>query len=785
MASRSKQWRLICYIVETNKTREKQSPVKGVGVRKASTMKTEHYALKTMSKNICKSKTDCIFLLMAALTGLGATCFVYKVVHQEWVVSSTYSMAVLISGLLFTCLIVGGLSYTQAQRARLNRLLKFQIEARQELERDGIALQKAMKSLEEKTAALRESEERFKHIADSNSDLIWETDRLGLFTYCSSALPQILGFAPEEVIGKKHFYDFFVPQQRLELKNKAFAVFERKQSFQNFVNECVRKDGSTAILETSGFPVIDHNGLLLGYRGTDKDITERVEAQRAQKLLATAVEQAAEATMITDVSGVIQYVNPAFETITGYSEIEVIGRNPNLLKSGKHDESFYLDLWDTIKAGRVWTGTLINKTRDKSLIHLETSISPVFDSFGQVTNYVSVNRDVTKEQLIQAQLLQARKMEAIGMLSAGIAHDFNNLIHAMNGYAELALDRSLDSRQRESHLTKIIQASERACEMVRQILSFSRKSDLEDSFLDISPIVKECLRFLRGTIPTSISLDIRLDDNIPAIHGNPTQIYQVLMNLCINSVYSIGQSHGSITVSLSAIDIDPDSCRKYSLVEPGKYVRLEVKDTGKGIAAKIQDKIFEPHFTTKTNGEGSGLGLSTVLGIVKSHGGAVQVDSQSGVGATFSVFFPAVEKKAPEPSSVDSNFDFGAGKRVLCLDDDPDLLPIYEGSLQKLGFTVVATQSPEEAIEILLRDQQTFDLIITDLTMPKMTGVEFATEIHSICSDIPVVICTGYNNFYLTPELKDRGIRDIIYKPLSRNALAKAIAGIFHSKRSP
>ena len=748
-------------------------------------MKTERDALQMMSKNVSKSKMEWIVVVMTAFTGLGMTLFAYKALNQDWALSSTYPMAVLICGLFFTCFIVGGLLHSQAQRTRLNRLLKFQTEVKHELERDGLALQTAMKSLEEKTSALKESEERFKHIADSNSELIWETDRLGLFTYCSSALPKILGFEPEEVIGQKHFYDFFAPEQRLELKDKAFAVFERKQSFQNFVNECVRKDGSTAILETSAFPVIDHNGTLMGYRGTDKDITESVEAQRAQKLLATAVEQAAEATMITDVSGAIQYVNPAFQRTTGYSEREVIGRNPNLLRSGKHDDLFYVDLWDTIKGGRVWTGTLINKTRDNSFIHLETTISPVFDSFGQVTNYVSVNRDVTKEQLLQAQLVQAQKMEAIGMLSAGIAHDFNNLIHAMNGYAELAMDNSLDSRQRESHLTKIIEASERAGEMVRQILSFSRKSDLGDRFLDVSPIIKECLRFLRGTIPATITLDIRVDDNVPSINGNPTQIYQILMNLCVNSVYSIGQSHGAITVSLSAIDLDLDSCRKLSLAKPGKYVRLVVKDTGNGIATKIQDKIFEPHFTTKTNGEGSGLGLPTVLGIVKSHGGAVQVESQSGEGATFTVFFPAVEQKAPELSSFDYDLDLGVGKKVLCLDDDLELLPIYEGSLRKLGFNVVATHSPEEAIEIFRRDQKTFDLIITDLTMPKMTGVEFAMEINSIRSDIPLVICTGYNNVYLTPELKGCGIRDIIYKPLSRNALAKAIAEIFHPKLSP
>lgn len=657
--------------------------------------------------------------------------------------------------------------------------MEFQIQASRKHELETPSLQDILKLLEEKTLALQKSEERFEHMADSHSEWIWETDDQGLYIYCSSALQEILGYAPEEVASKKYFYDLFVPDQKLELKKEVVSVFGCKQSLRKFVNYCLRKDGSMALLETNGSPVIDHAGTLLGYRGTHADITEKVAAQQVRKVLTAAVEQSAEATIITDANGVIEYVNPAFEKITGYPAESVIGKNPNLLKSGNHDTAFYADLWDTIKAGRVWTGSIINRTRDESLIHFETTISPVFDTTGKITNYVSVNRDVTREHLLQAQLIQAQKMEALGMLSAGIAHDFNNLIYAIGGYAELALDNLLDTKQREAHLAKIMEASNRAGEMVKQILSFSRKSDPESRILDISPIVKECLRFLRGTIPATISIDIDVEENIPAIHANPTQIYQILMNLCVNSVCSIGQSHGAINVSLSSIELDYNSCRRFSLDEAGTFVQMTVDDDGKGIPPEILEKIFEPHFTTKTGGKGFGLGLATVMEMVKKHRGAVKVESQPGEGAKFSIFFPAVEKKSAEEPSVELYTKMGAGKKVLCLDDDAGLLPIYQGSLKKLGFTAVTVNTPEEAIEVVRKDQHTLDLIITDLTMPRMTGVEFAREIHSIRPDIPVVICTGYSNFSATPEIAGYGIRDIIYKPVSRNTLARAITGIF------
>ena len=624
--------------------------------------------------------------------------------------------------------------------------------------------------------ALRSSEERFRQVSANAEEWIWEVDQDGMYTYSSSAVHKILGYSIDEVVGEKYFYDFFLPEEREKLKELAFSEFAENRSFSQFINRNLRKDGAIVTIESSGVAIFDQQGEMIGYRGVDKDITEQVRAEAERLRLVTAIEQTAATVLITGVDGTIEYVNPAFERITGYTSGEVVGKNPRILQSGKHDRAFYLDLWKTISGGKVWTGRLINKTKDGALVYKDGSIAPVRGSDGNIVNYVQVTQDVTKEVELQNQLVQAQKLEAIGTLAGGIAHDFNNILFAITGFTELAMmDLPADSRAR-SNMERVMQAAKRSGDMVKQILAFSRRGHGEVLSLDLTPLVKEGLKFLRGAIPSTIELRQSIEPNLDKILGDATKIHQVLMNLCINASHAIKDAKGTIAVELSQMGLGPDFTEKNPPLVPGKYVRLRVSDTGSGIAPEIMEKIFDPYFTTKEAGKGTGLGLSVVREIVRSHNGAITLNSGVGKGSTFDVFFPVIEEQWPQVDEKPVADVTPVGKeRILVVDDENHLLEMYERQLKRLGYEVTCSSNPEEALELFRGDPRKFDLVITDFTMPKMTGIEFATGLGSIRPGLPIILCSGVSQIVSDSETKKAGIQTVIYKPIRRPEIAQAI----------
>ncbi len=624
--------------------------------------------------------------------------------------------------------------------------------------------------------ALRQSEERFRQVSDNAEEWIWEVDDIGMYTYCSSSVGKILGYSDDELVGKKYFYDLYLPEEREKIKELAFEEFSKKSSFSGFVTVNMRKDGVAAILESSGIAIVDQNGNMIGYRGIAKDITERLRTEQEKARLFTAIEQAAASVIITSADGTIEYVNPAFEKITGYAVAEVIGKNPKLLQSGKHDKAFYEDLWNTISGGNVWNGRIINRRKDGSLVYGEGAISPVRDSHGKIVNYVQVTQDVTKELELQNQLVQAQKLEAIGTLAGGIAHDFNNILFAITGYTELAmLDLPPESRIR-SNLERVMHAARRSGDMVKQILSFSRQGESETTALDLRPLVKEGLKFLRAAIPSTIEINQRIEPNLGNILGDPTQIHQVLMNLCVNASHAIKDNMGTISVELSEVELDADFTSENPPLAPGKHLRLTVTDTGAGIPSEIMEKIFDPYFTTKEAGKGTGLGLSVVHGIVTKHKGAITITSELGKGSTFSVFFPAIDKEE-QPAELDSaiNVTPTGKEHILVVDDEDHLLVMYDRQLRRLGYEVTCSSNPEEVLELFRTDPLKFDLVITDFTMPRMTGIELAKELGSIRPGLPIILCSGVSQVVSDTESKRAGIQTVIYKPIRRPEIAQAI----------
>lgn len=504
------------------------------------------------------------------------------------------------------------------------------------------------------------------------------------------------------------------------------------------------------------------------------DITERKRAEEGRMLLATAIEHAAESIIITDSSGTIQYVNPAFEQTTGFARKEAVGNTPRILKSGSHDTAFYRALWDRLASGDVWSGHFINRRKDGSLYEVDETISPVFDASGNIVNYVAVKRDVTQEIKLKKQLHQAQKMQAIGTLAGGIAHDFNNILSVIIGYTELAMARTGPLAGLDRSLNGVLKASMRAKELVQQILTLTRQSEQQLEPLELAPVVKEALRFLRASLPATIEIRQEFTSTSARVLSNPTQIQQVVMNLVTNAAHSMREKGGVIEVDLCGADLGPDAVLLMPDLKPGRYARLSVRDTGHGMEPSVLENIFDPYFTTKAPGEGTGLGLAVVHGIVKSQGGHITVSSEAGKGSLFQVYFPGIAgSEKQEDDAVEC--PPGGRERLLLIDDETTLVEVVKESLEALGYSVVAETSSVQALELFRANPRRFDLVITDQTMPGMTGMVLARELLELCPDIPIILCTGYSEQVTRDRAREIGVGEFLMKPLIVRDLAKAI----------
>ena len=448
------------------------------------------------------------------------------------------------------------------------------------------------------------------------------------------------------------------------------------------------------ILSASFYPIRKANTVHC-YMG---DITERKRAEDQLQVQISALTATANAIVITARNGDIEWVNPSFTKLTGYSAEEVIGQNPRLLKSGEHSPTFYGTLWATILTGNVWHGDMINKRKDGRLYTSEMTITPVQGADGQIAHFVAVKQDITERRQMEKRMLQAQKMEAIGTLAGGIAHDFNNMLAAMFGYAHLLQQDTVGNPLAQESVAEILTAANRAKELVQQILSFSRQREQQPQVLKLDMIIKEVVKFLRASLPAHIKIEKELAAETPAVLADPTQIYQVIMNLATNSLHAMEDEPGRLLIRLDPVRPDAALRQKHQELKPILYVRLVVADTGHGMDAKTQERIFEPFFTTKPVGKGTGLGLAVVHGIVDAHHGVITVDSQVGQGTTFTLYFPA-ETKAEAPAGTNASaVPHGHGQQILVLDDETALTAVLQKMLHRLDYQVTTSNQASEAI---------------------------------------------------------------------------------------
>ncbi len=636
-----------------------------------------------------------------------------------------------------------------------------------------------LEQIQNREMALRASEERFRAIAENSPDGIITSDVQGIMLYCNSAAERMFGYEKDEMVGVS-ILNLLPGPQRTEQE----AALDRYRRGGQLAVEgsrvealALRKDGREFSIEVSLFSWENEGEVF--FASSCRDITERRRAEEERVRLATAIEQAAEGVAILDMDGSVVYVNSAMERIAGLRREDVLGKNPYSSGSGIREE--FISLWDALRQGQTWSGLVSPKKADRITQSLEIAAKPLLGSDGVITGYVTVCNDVTDKKKLEEQLWQAQKMEAVGTLAGGIAHDFNNILTAIIGFTELSQGLAEGNSLLEQNLGQVLRAGNRAKSLVQQILAFSRKNEHELKPLQTHLIIKEALKLLRASIPTTIDLRYTIDDKADIVIADATQIHQIVMNLCTNAAHAMQESGGALEISLKPVDLDEPGASQYADIEPGPYLHLSVKDTGKGIPDDIIDRIFEPFFTTKSVGKGTGMGLSVVHGIVKSLHGDIKVYSEPGRGTVFHVLLPRVQEAVADGQAEAPELRRGT-ESVLLVDDEQLLLDVGSQTLASLGYRVTALQSPAEALDLFKSDAGAFDLVITDQTMPQLTGYELASQLLQARPDIPIVLCTGYSDQVTEESALSLGVGAFVVKPLNRQVLSETIRSLLDKK---
>ncbi len=643
--------------------------------------------------------------------------------------------------------------------------------------------------------ALRESQQQLSDIINFLPDATFVIDQEGRVIAWNLAIEEMTGIKAAEMLGRGN-YEYSLPFYGKRKPILIDLVLKPQKEIEAGYVSTLRGNnvlegeaympalrGGEAYLYGKASILRDSKGSIIGAIESIRDITDR---RRVEEKYKTIFENAVMGIYQATPDGRIISANQAFASIIGYgSPEEVIEKVADIAQQLYVQPEQRNELMREMNEhGTVYDREINIFRKDGSMAWVTVNMRTVRDSGAKVLYYEGAIQDITERKSLEFQLRQAQKMEAIGTLAGGIAHDFNNILSAVIGYAEMARQEPDINERLQRYLEQIYKAGIRAGELTRQILAFSRQTDEKLYPLKIGAIVKEVIKLLRASIPATIEINQRIECTADTVLANPTQIHQVMMNLCTNAVHAMDTGKGILQVGLASVYIKPDDLLIRQVLIPGMYVRLTVSDTGHGIAPAIRDKIFDPFFTNKKPGEGTGMGLSVVHGIVKKCGGAITLQSKEGIGTEFNVYFPHMRETEEEQQAEETAFIVGGKETILVVDDEEVLVDIETKMLTGLGYRVLGMTKSPEALELFRTRPDRFDLVITDMTMPKMTGFELVRELLLIRPDVPVILCTGFSELVTQEQAMSLGFRDYIMKPIVLSHFAAAVRRVLDGKQS-
>jgi PAS domain S-box-containing protein len=647
----------------------------------------------------------------------------------------------------------------------------------------GVALYTDITDRRQAEEALQKSESQLQTIIEHSNELFYIHDTNNVLTYVSPTCEKILGYTPDQM--KREWTELTTDNP---INTKGVETTENAIKTGNiqkpYLLELRKKDGSILLVEVEESPVKDATGKVVEISGAARDVTARkltkdrlIKSEKRFRDLFNGIN----AIIYTqDLEGCYTSVNPALCKAFGYKEDELIGRpasdfmRPELVPAFKSE---YLEL---LKKHGHHEGTTIynNKNGDEHYLGYKSALIIPEDGEPFISG---TGRDITENILsekklarLQEQVNQSQRMESIGTLAGGIAHDFNNILSPIMGHTEILLMDALEDNSSQASLNQIYTAALRAKELVKQILTFSRQENSELKSMKMQPIVKEALKLIRSTIPTTIEIVQDIDPDCGVIKADPTQIHQIIMNLSTNAFHAMEETGGELSAGLKEIQfgkhdvIDPG-------MEPGTYACLTIIDTGIGMNKKLTKKIFDPFFTTKKQGKGTGMGLSVVHGIVRGMGGTIQVYSEPGKGTKFNVYFPLEKKFSEEQNIQDMQNIIGGTERILLVDDEEGVINIGKQMMEYLGYQVTGHTSSLDALEAFQENPDGFELVITDMEMPNMTGDKLSVELTKIRPDIPVLLCSGFRETMTREKAASLGIKNFLLKPISIKNLSQKI----------
>ncbi|WP_129125478.1 PAS domain S-box protein [Geomonas oryzae] len=618
---------------------------------------------------------------------------------------------------------------------------------------------------------------QFQLILDAAGEGINGVDRDGRITFANPAAAQMVGWSQEELLGRsQHALMHHTREDGSHYPEDECAMAAaccEGRPYQGSDELFWRKDGSSFYAEYTCSPIRE-GGELVGSVVIYKDVTERRQSEEQLLKLSQAVMQSPVSILITDPHGNIEYVNPKFTQVSGYTTDEVTGQNPRIFKSGTTAPELYRGMWETISAGRVWTGELYNRRKDGSMIWEHATISPIRNASGAISHYMAFMENIGERKKLEEQLRQAQKMEAVGQLAGGVAHDFNNILTVIMGFGQLLQHSLPEGDPMLENMEQILDAADRATHLTKSLLAFSRKQVMVMQQVELNELARRHSKFLMRIIGEDVALKADFSEVPLPVMADSGQLEQVLMNLATNARDAM-PGGGELSIKTAAVTLDNEFHRLHGYGVPGRYALVTVADTGGGMDAETQRKIFEPFFTTKLPGRGTGLGLSIVYGIIKQHGGYITISSQKGFGTTFSIYLPLAEKAIKSKEAAQTFIPEGGNETILVVEDDPAVGRLVESVLRRYGYRVMLAGSGEDALELFESNGHDISLALLDVIMPKMNGKQLCEALRERSPHLKVLALSGYT----ADVIEDKGIFmegvDIIKKPAKPLELARKV----------